>query len=59
MGNRKGKGHLEGLGIGRRMDNTEMDFKQIVCMGVDWIYLVWNTGQWRIFMNTAISFCVP
>jgi hypothetical protein len=39
-------------------DNIEMDFKEIVCDGMDCIQLTQESGQWRSHMNTEINFRV-
>jgi hypothetical protein len=36
-------------------DNTEMDLKEMVWEGVDWIHLSWLSDHWQIPMNTVLN----
>jgi hypothetical protein len=43
----------------RQEDDSKMDVRETGCEGVDWIELVKNGVQWRIFVNTLINIRVP
>jgi hypothetical protein len=45
------------LGRQRRRweDNIRMDPREVVCGGVDWIYLAQNKDQWRALVNTMMN----
>jgi hypothetical protein len=43
--NLKGRYHLENLGIYRRINNTEMNLREIGWEGVDWIHLAQDRDQ--------------
>jgi hypothetical protein len=40
-------------------DNIRLDLREIGWGVVDWIYLVCDGDQWRVLVNTVISFRVP
>jgi hypothetical protein len=39
--------------------NIEMEFREIGCGGVNWIYLAQDRYQWRALMNTVMKLLVP
>jgi len=40
-------------------DNMKVDFKKIVCEGMNWIHLAQERVQWRGPVNSAINIWVP
>ena len=58
MGKPEGK---RPLGRPRRRweDNIKMDFREIVCGGVDWIELAQDTGRWLALVNAVMNLRVP
>jgi hypothetical protein len=43
----------------RRVDNIEMDLREIGWDGMDWIYLAQDRDQWRALVNTVMKLRVP
>jgi hypothetical protein len=43
----------------REKDNIKMDLVENEWGGMDWIDLAQDRGQWRAFVNTALSLWVP
>jgi len=43
----------------RREDNIRMDLREIVCEGVDWMYLTQDKDQWRALVKTVMNLWVP
>jgi len=58
MENRKGKGYLEAIGIGGRMDGWNESSNRR-CKGVDWIHLAQDRDQWRGLVNATMNFRFP
>jgi hypothetical protein len=57
-------GELEGrrpFGRLRRwwVDNIKMDFVEIICESVDWVYLDYDTDSWCNVVNTVKNLPVP
>jgi hypothetical protein len=40
-------------------DNINVDLREIVLDGTNWIRLILDTVRWRAFVNTVISLRVP
>jgi hypothetical protein len=53
-GNRPLRRHVH-----RLEGNIKMDLRERVWEGVDWIYLVQDTNQWRAFLKTVVNLRVP
>jgi hypothetical protein len=51
----------ESLGRPRRRweDNIKLIPKEVVCEGVDWLYLTQDTVHWRALVNMVMNFQVP
>jgi hypothetical protein len=49
------------LGRPRRMwvDNINMDLREIVWDGVDWMDMAQDRDQWRALVNTVLNLRVP
>jgi len=49
------------LGILRRRweDTIKMDFKEVGCVGTDWIDLAWDRDRWRALVNAVMNLRVP
>jgi hypothetical protein len=49
------------LGRPRRrwVDNIQVDLREIVLDGMDWIELAQDRDQWRALVNTAMKLRVP
>jgi hypothetical protein len=49
------------LGRPRRrwIDNIKMDLRQIGWVGMDWIELAQDRGQWRALVNKVMKYRVP
>jgi hypothetical protein len=43
----------------RWADNIEMDLREIIRDGMDWIGLAQDRDQWRALVNTDMNFRVP
>jgi hypothetical protein len=43
----------------RRENNIQIDLKEMLCEGVDWIKLAPDRVQWRNVVNTAMNIWVP
>jgi hypothetical protein len=43
----------------RWVDNIDMDFREIVWDGMDWIDLAEDRNQWRALVNTVMNLRVP
>jgi hypothetical protein len=41
------------------VDNIKMDLREIRWGGMDWIDLVQDRDQWRVFVNTGMNLRVP
>jgi hypothetical protein len=41
------------------VDNINMDLREIVWVGIDWINLSQNRDQWRVIVNTVTKLRVP
>jgi hypothetical protein len=40
-------------------DNIKMDLQEMVCVGMDWIYLTEDRGRWRALVNEVMNLLVP
>jgi hypothetical protein len=45
--------------MGRPRHNIEMNLREIVIDGLDWIQLAQGRVQWRGFVNTVMNLRVP
>lgn len=43
----------------RWVGNVEMDIREIVCVGMDWVNLDQDRNQWRVVVNTIMRCWVP
>jgi hypothetical protein len=58
VGKREGRGPL-GRHRLRWEDNIKMDFQEVVCGGMDWIYLAQDRDRWWAFVNVVINLRIP
>jgi hypothetical protein len=58
LGNLKVRNHLEDLGVDR-MIILKWILGSRVGSCVDWLHLVQDRDQWRIFVNTVMNLWVP
>jgi len=40
-------------------DNIRMEFKEVACVGMDWIELAQDMGRWRALVNAVMNSRVP
>jgi hypothetical protein len=40
-------------------NNIKMDLRDVECESVDWIYLAYNSDQWRALVNTVMNLQDP
>jgi hypothetical protein len=52
-------GKPEGRPRRRREDNIQMDLREIVSGGMDWIDLAQDRDRWRALVNTVMDLRVP
>ena len=43
----------------RWKDNIKMDFQEVVCGGMDWIYLAQDRDRWRALVNVVMNLRFP
>jgi hypothetical protein len=43
----------------RRVDNVKIDLREIGWGSTDWIDLVQDRNQWRVFVNTVMNLMIP
>jgi hypothetical protein len=41
------------------VDNTEMDFREMGWVGIDWIDLAQDRDHWRALVSTVMNLLVP
>jgi hypothetical protein len=58
VGKPEEEGPLERPGC-RWEDNNEMDLREIVWGGMDWIHLAQDRDQWRALVNTVMNIRAP
>jgi hypothetical protein len=61
-------GFLEGMPEGKRplrrprrrwVNNIDVDLREIIWVGMNWIHLAQDRGQWQTLVNLVMSFRVP
>jgi hypothetical protein len=58
VGKPEGRGPL-GRHRHRWENNIKMDFQEVVCGGMDWIYVAQDWDRWRALVNVVKNLRVP
>ena len=58
VGKPEGRGPL-GRHRRRWEDNIKMDFQEVGCVCMDWIYLAQDRNRWRALVNVGMNLRVP